>query len=335
MKVISTPQFSGNGEMVEPDVLIITSGGLWIPVRSHIVVMVLCLLEECISWSSDYVADERRYSWLLERNNAQTSLLPTSDCAAGGYIHGGLKENNAKIVPLQNFEDVLGFLLTPVTNLTKSTSNEENEGNGSNCIASLIVCIISSSSISSSMVGHHSPAIPIPNTGPTPTKSSLTMAICPQTAGTLDLDTIDAAAPPNGGLVTGHSPIHLPPMDGQFEGFVTCQNLEPAILPSGQSGAPMPAPSGPSALAHSPPTADVQYSAPLTSSQLNVPAAEQPLPLADDSRTHTPALQAPSGASNQQAIGGVPGSVGLPLNQISESSKSLEAIAEDPSDANV
>ncbi|KAL2488673.1 Uncharacterized protein Fot_41965 [Forsythia ovata] len=69
--------------------------------------------------SSDYVADERRYSWLLERNNAQTSLLPTSDCAAGGYIHGGLKENNAKIVPLQNFEDVLGFLLTPVTNLTK------------------------------------------------------------------------------------------------------------------------------------------------------------------------------------------------------------------------
>ncbi|KAL2488707.1 Uncharacterized protein Fot_41999 [Forsythia ovata] len=108
MKVISTPQFSGNGEMVEPDVLIITS---------------------------DYVADERRYSWLLERNNAQTSLLPTSDCAAGGYIHGGLKENNAKIVPLQNSEDVLGFLLTPVTNLTKSTSNEENEGNGSNCIA--------------------------------------------------------------------------------------------------------------------------------------------------------------------------------------------------------
>ncbi|KAL2551435.1 Aminotransferase class I and II domain-containing protein [Forsythia ovata] len=175
--------------------------------------------------------------------------------------------------------------------------------------------------ISSSMVGHHSPAIPIPNTGPTPTKSSLTMAICPQTAGTLDLDTIDAAAPPNGGLVTGHSPINLPPMDGQFEGFVTCQNLEPAILSSGQSGAPMPAPSGPSALAHSPPTADVQYSAPLTSSQLNVPAAEQPMPLADNSRTHTPALQAPSGASNQQAIGGVPGSVGLPLNQISDSSK--------------
>ncbi|KAL2496766.1 hypothetical protein Fot_40523 [Forsythia ovata] len=188
--------------------------------------------------------------------------------------------------------------------------------------------------ISSSMVGHHSPAIPIPNTGPTPQKSSLTLPICLQTAGTLDLDTIDAAAPPNGGLVTGQSPINLPTMDGQFEGIVTCQNLEPAILPSGQSRAPMAAPSGPSVLAHSPPTADVQYSAPLTSSQLNVPAAEQPMPLADDSRTHTPALQAPSVASNQQAIGGVPGSVGLSLNQISESSKSLDPIAEDSSDAN-
>ncbi|KAL2520251.1 hypothetical protein Fot_24174 [Forsythia ovata] len=96
----------------------------------------------------------------------------------------------------------------------------------------------------------------------------------------------------------------------------------------------MPAPSGPSVLANSPPIADVPYSASLTSSQLNVPASEQPLPLADDSRTHTPAPQAPSGASNQQAIGGVPGSVGLPLNQISESSKSLDPIAEDPSDAN-
>ncbi|KAL2488711.1 hypothetical protein Fot_42003 [Forsythia ovata] len=184
------------------------------------------------------------------------------------------------------------------------------------------------------MVGQHSPAIPIPNTGPTPQKSGLTLAVCPKTAGTLDLDTIDAAAPPNGGLVTGQSSINLPPMDGQFEGFVTCQNLEPAILPSGQSRAPMPAPSGPFVLANSPPIADVPYSASLTSSQLNVPASEQPLPLADDSRTHTPAPQAPSGASNQQAIGGVPGSVGLPLNQISESSKSLDPIAEDPSDAN-
>ncbi|KAL2529411.1 hypothetical protein Fot_22012 [Forsythia ovata] len=53
-----------------------------------------------------------------------------------------------------------------------------------------------------------------------------------------------------------------------------------------------------------------------------------------DSRPNLPAPQAPSGASNQQAIGGVPGSVGLPLNQISEPSKSLDPIAEDPSDAN-
>ncbi|KAL2537922.1 Uncharacterized protein Fot_19313 [Forsythia ovata] len=110
MKVISIPQFSGNGEMVEHDVLIITSGGLWIPAHS------ICLRPFL---SSDYVADERRYSWLLERNNAQTSLLPTSYCAAGVYIHGSLKENNAKIVRLQNFEDVLRFLLTPMSNLTK------------------------------------------------------------------------------------------------------------------------------------------------------------------------------------------------------------------------
>ncbi|KAL2501407.1 Uncharacterized protein Fot_35255 [Forsythia ovata] len=75
MKGMAAPAlsgFSGNGEKVERDILIITSGGLWIPVRSS-----------------------------------------NCDCAASGYIHGGLKENNAKIVPLQNFEDVLGFLLTP------------------------------------------------------------------------------------------------------------------------------------------------------------------------------------------------------------------------------
>ncbi|KAL2493527.1 Uncharacterized protein Fot_37284 [Forsythia ovata] len=104
MKVISIPQFSGNGEMVELDVLIITYDSI-------------CLRPFL---SLDYVADERRYSWLLERNNAQTSLLPTSYCAAGVYIHGSLKENNAKIVPLQNFEDLLRFLLTPMSNLTKS-----------------------------------------------------------------------------------------------------------------------------------------------------------------------------------------------------------------------
>ncbi|KAL2532092.1 hypothetical protein Adt_05443 [Abeliophyllum distichum] len=75
--------------------------------------------------------------------------------------------------------------------------------------------------ISSSMVGHHSPAIPIPNTGPTPQNSSLTLPVCHQTAGTLNLDPIEAAAPTNGGLVTGQSSINLPPMDDQFEGFVT------------------------------------------------------------------------------------------------------------------
>ncbi|KAL2471431.1 hypothetical protein Adt_39567 [Abeliophyllum distichum] len=80
----------------------------------------------------------------------------------------------------------------------------------------------------------------------------------------------------------------------------------------------LPTTSGPFVLANSPPIADVPYSASLTSSQLIVPATDQPLPRADGLRTHIPAPQAPSGASNQQAIGGVPGFVGLPLNQMIE-----------------
>ncbi|KAL2559147.1 Uncharacterized protein Fot_03886 [Forsythia ovata] len=128
--------------------------------------------------------------------------------------------------------------------------------------------------------------------------------------------------------------MDAPPLGDLIGGSIASQQLAPALLPSDDSRKAMPAPSGSLAASIPPPISGLPSSATPISPILIAPRMAPALNQNGDSRPNLPAPQAPSGASNQQAIGGVPGSVGLPLNQISEPSKSLDPIAEDPSDAN-
>ncbi|KAL2485147.1 hypothetical protein Adt_29903 [Abeliophyllum distichum] len=173
------------------------------------------------------------------------------------------------------------------------------------------------------LVGHISPATTNPNTGLTPLQSGLTPHTSLPIAETLGVAPSVAAASSIGDQPTGLPPMDAPPLP---------QTLAPSVLHLVPSRRVLPATSGPFVLANSPPIADVPYSASLTSSQLIVPATDQPLPRAHGSRTHMPAPQAPSGASNQQAIGGVPGFVGLPLNQMIEPSMAPELVPTGPAD---
>ncbi|KAL2512452.1 hypothetical protein Adt_18052 [Abeliophyllum distichum] len=182
------------------------------------------------------------------------------------------------------------------------------------------------------LVGHISPAITNPNTGLKPLQSGLTPHTSLPIAETLGVAPSVAAASSIGDQPTGLPPMDAPPLGDLIGGSILPQTLAPSILHLVPSRRVLPATSGPFVLANSPPIADVPYSASLTSSQLIVPATDQPLPRADGSRTHMPAPQAPSGASNQQAIGGVPGFVGLPLNQMIEPSMAPESVPTGPAD---
>ncbi|KAL2504885.1 hypothetical protein Adt_20506 [Abeliophyllum distichum] len=186
--------------------------------------------------------------------------------------------------------------------------------------------------ISSTMVGHHSPVMPNPNTSPTPPHIGLTPSNSLPIAVTLGFALSEAAAPTNGGMIISHSPFDAPPIDEQVEGSIA-QNLEPLI--SGQPRMPMPSPSGPLVAGSGPPFSDAPNPASPSSSHLIVPRMAHALPPAADSRTAMPATKAHTAMSIQTSKQGVPNSDGLPLNQISEPSKSLDPIAEDSSDANV
>ncbi|KAL2491844.1 hypothetical protein Adt_27472 [Abeliophyllum distichum] len=176
------------------------------------------------------------------------------------------------------------------------------------------------------LVGHISPATTNPNTGLTPLQSGLPIA------ETLGVAPSVAAASSIGDQPTGLPPMDAPPLGDLIGGSILPQTLAPSVLHLVPSRRVLPATSGPFVLANSPPISDVPYSASLTSSQLIVPATDQPLPRADGSRTHMPSPQAPSGASNQQAIGGFPGFVGLPLNQMIEPSMAPESVPTGPAD---
>ncbi|KAL2490614.1 hypothetical protein Adt_26242 [Abeliophyllum distichum] len=188
---------------------------------------------------------------------------------------------------------------------------------------------------SSSVIGQPPPVIPIPNTGPTPTKSGPTPSKTTPNVETLGGLPCDAAATPNGGPPIGQPTLEAPPLGDSFGGPFPSQTLAPAVLPSEPSRKGMPAPSGPFVSTNSPPIADAPYSASLISSQLLVPTLEEALPRADSSRATMPQPQAPTCASIQKAKPGVPNSVGLHFDPFSEPSKALDPIVEDPSDANV
>ncbi|KAL2453242.1 Uncharacterized protein Adt_49258 [Abeliophyllum distichum] len=110
-------------------------------------------------------------------------------------------------------------------------------------------------------------------------------------------------------MIISHSPFDAPPIDEQVEG--STQNLEPAVLISGQPRMPMPSPSGPLVAGSGPPFSDKPNPASPSSSHLIVPRMAHALPPAVDSRTAMPATKAHT------------------------ATKSLDPIAEDPSDANV
>ncbi|KAL2549671.1 Uncharacterized protein Fot_11201 [Forsythia ovata] len=103
MKVISTPQFSGNGEMLEPDVQIITFGGLWIPLNSHIVVMVLHLLEECINWKLKMKPDNRAYNPDTKAKNAVLRAFRKVVHRKVRHLQVMLQSNEMKVISTPQF----------------------------------------------------------------------------------------------------------------------------------------------------------------------------------------------------------------------------------------
>ncbi|KAL2532641.1 Uncharacterized protein Adt_05992 [Abeliophyllum distichum] len=158
----------------------------------------------------------------------------------------------------------------------------------------------------STMVGQLPPVIPNQNTILLHPNSSPTLPNCLQSAATLGFNPSVAAAPINGGLVAGQSPTEVPHIAVLIDGSDAIQNLEPALLTSGQTRATMPAPSGPLDTFGPSPISEVPCSASLTPSQLLDTTVEQPLLHAAMSRATMPATQAPACASNGSAnLGGL------------------------------
>ncbi|KAL2526896.1 hypothetical protein Adt_11950 [Abeliophyllum distichum] len=115
--------------------------------------------------------------------------------------------------------------------------------------------------IAPNVLAQPSPVIPNQNTIPLHQNSSPTLPICLQSAATLCFSPSVAAAPINGGLVTGQSPFEVPHIAVHIDGSDAFQHLEPAHLTSGQTRATLPAPSSPLDTFSSPPISEAPCSA--------------------------------------------------------------------------